>query len=437
MKINQDGFLTQDEEDLVHWIIRKNELTFAWDETEKGKFSEDYFEPIVIPTVEHIPWVLKNIPIPRGSYDKVITAIRDKIKSGIYETSNSSYRSRWFAVLKKDGKSIRLVHDLQPLNQVSIKDSAVPPTIEPYAESFGARSIYTVFDLFIGFDQRELAVQSRDLTTFQTPLGTFRLTSIPMGYTNSMQIFHGDTTFILQDKILDITIQFPSARTNRAPTFRCTESLIKAAEGDETKWPQMAPYVFWAERISIQKSTGFSPYRMAHGVDALLPFDLAEATYLAPPMKPNISTEDLVAMRAQMLQKRPEDLERVKKEVIKARWKSVLQLEKNRRTLEFTFEENDLVLVRNSVVDKELGSKTMPRYLGPMVVIRQTRGNSYILAELDGTISKLKYAAYWLFPYRPRNPNNIQVTKIVSLTDEEMKEFEREISIFGEDNDKN
>ena len=158
--------------------------------------------------MEHIPWVLKNIPIPRGSYDKVITAIRDKIKSGIYETSNSSYRSRWFAVLKKDGKSIRLVHDLQPLNQVSIKDSAVPPTIEPYAESFGARSIYTVFDLFVGFDQCELAIQLRDLTTFQTPLGTFRLTSIPMGYTNSMQIFHGDTTFILQDKIPDVTIPF-------------------------------------------------------------------------------------------------------------------------------------------------------------------------------------------------------------------------------------
>ena len=108
---------------------------------------------------------------------------------------------------------------------------------------------------------------------------------------------------------------------------------------------------------------------MAHGVDTLLPFDLAEVTYLAPPMKPNISTEDLVAMRAQMLQKRPEDLEQVKKEVIKAQWKSVLQLEKNRCTLEFTFEENNLVLVRNSVVNKELGSKTMPCYLGPMVIV--------------------------------------------------------------------
>jgi len=220
MKINQDGFLTQDEEDLVHWIILENELAFAWDDTEKGKFSNEYFEPIVFPTVEHVPWVLRNIPIARGSYDKVITAIRDKIKSGIYETSNSSYRSRLFAVLKKDGKSIRLVHDLQPLNQVSIKDSVVPPTIEPYAESFGARSIYTVFDLFVGFDQRELAVQSRDLTTFQTTLGTFRLTSIPMGYTNSMQIFHGDATFILQDEIPEVTIPFIDEIPTKGPPTR-------------------------------------------------------------------------------------------------------------------------------------------------------------------------------------------------------------------------
>jgi len=65
-----------------------------------------------------------------------------------------------------------------------------------------------VFDLFVGFNQHELAVQSRDLTTFQTLLGTFRLTSILIGYTNSMQIFHGDTSFILQEEIPDVTIPF-------------------------------------------------------------------------------------------------------------------------------------------------------------------------------------------------------------------------------------
>ena len=208
MQVNDDQFLWPEEEKLVHWLIKAQEQGFAWTEDEKGKFSEEYFEPVVIPTVEHIPWVLKNIPIPKGIYNQVIEVIKDKIRAGVYEPSNSSYRSRWFCVLKKDKKALRLVHDLQPLNAISIKDSAVPPLVEPYAESFGGRACYGMFDLFVGFDQRALAVKSRDLTTFQTPLGTFRLTSIPMGYTNSMQIFHGDTTFLLREEIPHVTEPF-------------------------------------------------------------------------------------------------------------------------------------------------------------------------------------------------------------------------------------
>lgn len=111
-------------------------------------------------------------------------------------------------MLKKDGKSLRLVHDLQPLNAITIKDSGLPPIIENYAESFGGRSCYAVFDLFVGFDQCALAPESRDLTTFQTPLGTLQLTSIPMGYTNSMQIQHRDLTFLLQDEIPDFAAPF-------------------------------------------------------------------------------------------------------------------------------------------------------------------------------------------------------------------------------------
>ena len=123
-------------------------------------------------------------------------------------------------MLKKDGKSLRLVHDLQPLNGVAIKDSGVIPAVEPYAESFGGRACYAMFDLFVGYDQRTLALQSRDLTTFQTPLGTFRLTSIPMGYTNSVQIFHGDITFLLQEEIPHVTVPFLDDIPVKGPVSR-------------------------------------------------------------------------------------------------------------------------------------------------------------------------------------------------------------------------
>ena len=220
MPVNTNKFLWPEEEKLVHYLIKIHELAFAWTEEEKGKFSEEYFEPVVFPTIEHVPWVLKNIPIPPGIYDQVIDVIKHKIRAGVYEPSNSSYRSRWFCVLKKDKKSLRLVHDLQPLNAVAIRDPAVPPTVEPYAESFGGRACYGMFDLFVGFDQRPLAPQSRDMTTFQTPLETFRLTCIPMGYTNSMQIFHGDTTFLLQEEIPHVTVPFIDDIPVKGPVSR-------------------------------------------------------------------------------------------------------------------------------------------------------------------------------------------------------------------------
>jgi hypothetical protein len=207
-KIDPAQFLLPDEIELAHWIIRENESAFAWDESEKGSFSPEWFDPIKIPTVDHVPWVLKNIPLPPGIRDRVIDIIKAKIAAGTYEPSNSSYRSAWFCVLKKDGTSLRLVHDLQPLNRVTIRDAAVPPNMDQMAEDFAGRACYGILDLFVAFDQRSLDSKSRDYTTFQTPLGTFRLTAIPMGYTNAAQIMQGDVSFILRDEIPHATTPY-------------------------------------------------------------------------------------------------------------------------------------------------------------------------------------------------------------------------------------
>src|SRR5882724_11592534 len=103
--------------------------------------------------------------IQRGFQD-----LEGKIRVGVYERSNSAYRSKWFCVLKKDGKSLWLIHDLQPLNAVTIKDSGVLPILDSFADSLGGRGCYTGLDLFIAFDHMSLSVQSHELTTFQTPL---------------------------------------------------------------------------------------------------------------------------------------------------------------------------------------------------------------------------------------------------------------------------
>jgi hypothetical protein len=65
-----------------------------------------------------------------------------------------------------------------------------------------------MLDLYIRYNERLIAESSQDYTTFQTPFGTLQLVMLPMGWTNSVPIFHDDLTFILQAEIPHITIPY-------------------------------------------------------------------------------------------------------------------------------------------------------------------------------------------------------------------------------------
>lgn len=220
IKINPDNYLSEQEELLFIQVLVNNEEALAFGEADRGTLKESYFSPYIMPTVPHKPWQVKHRPIAPGIRQQVIEILKEKIKGGVYEPSQSSYRSNWFCVKKKTAKSLRIVHDLQPLNLVSIRDAGVPPMLDDFVEPFAGAQCYTVFDLFCGFDARKLAPESRDLTTFLTPLGPLRHTAMPMGYTNSPAEFQQSMVFILQPEIPtvanifidDLPIKGPSTR---------------------------------------------------------------------------------------------------------------------------------------------------------------------------------------------------------------------------------
>jgi len=197
------------------------------------------------------------------------------------------------------------------------------------------------------------------------------------------------------------------------------ESIVKACNGDITKWPVVAPHAFWADRVTTRKATGYSPFYMAHGVEPTLPFDLTLATFLIPDIAKPLTTEELVAVRARQLQKREDDLAAIRDSVLRSRFESVQQFEKAHAATirNHDFKPGALVLVRNSSTETDLGRKTKPRYYGPMVVIRRTPNGSYRLAELDGAVSKLRYAAFRLVPYHARSRTSIPVTRLIERED--------------------
>lgn len=230
---NNAGFLLEEERALLHHFMMLHQDAFAWNDSERGHFREDFFPPIDIPVVAHVPWVQRNIPIPPGLFDEICKLVQRKIDAGVFEPSNSSYRTRWFTVVKKDGTSLRIVQSLEPLNAVTIQHSGVPPYTEQLVEHFAARACGSLLDLFVGYDERALAKSSRDYTTFQTPFGTMRLTTLPMGWTNSVPIFHGDVTYILQPEIPHVTQPYIDDVPVRGPATRYVLS-----SGDEERIPQ-------------------------------------------------------------------------------------------------------------------------------------------------------------------------------------------------------
>jgi hypothetical protein len=208
LDLDPANWLWPEELKLIRWLVHVHKHTFTWCASECGRLNETYFLPYKIPTVPHTPWSQQNIPIPPAMLGEVIRIIKEKISLGVYEPSTAAYRSRWFCVVKKDGKSLRLVHDLQLLNAVTIRNASVPPFVKHLTESFAGYAVYGMMDLYSGYDQRTLHEESRDLTTFGMLLGPHRLTTLPQGHTNAVQVYQGNTAFILQHKIPDYTLPF-------------------------------------------------------------------------------------------------------------------------------------------------------------------------------------------------------------------------------------
>ncbi len=120
------GFLTKSEVELLIQVVMQFKKVIAFTDLERGTFSQDYYPNYVIRMVPHKPWLRKPIRLPQSRQEEVTRIMKEQMESGKYEPSCASYRSTFFAVEKKGG-ALRIVHNLQPLNAVMIRDVTLPP----------------------------------------------------------------------------------------------------------------------------------------------------------------------------------------------------------------------------------------------------------------------------------------------------------------------
>lgn len=64
------------------------------------------------------------------------------------------------------------------------------------------------------------------------------------------------------------------------PHLDIQNSLFMACDGIQNKWHTVAYSVFGADRITVRRHMGCSPYFAATGTHPLIPLDISEATYV-------------------------------------------------------------------------------------------------------------------------------------------------------------
>ena len=126
---------------------------------------------------------------------------------GILELSSAPYL-KWWLTMPKKNDTLPFIQNLHSVNKVTIRNAGIRPTIEEFMKAFAGRNIYSVRDLHSGYDQFQLAVESRDITTMRTPLGLVWMCTLPQGGTNSVAHMVNAMNKVLRDCIPNITMPF-------------------------------------------------------------------------------------------------------------------------------------------------------------------------------------------------------------------------------------
>jgi hypothetical protein len=141
------------------------------------------------------------------------------------------------------------------------------------------------------------------------------------------------------------------------------------------KWLQQLPVVVWSLRTTLIRATGFTPFFLVYGAEAILPTDLE---YGSPRVR---GYDEGANQRARENSLDQLDEARTMALMYSARYQQTLRRYQARKVQRRDFSEGDLVLRLRQ--DNRGRHKLSPPWEGPYVVVKVLKPGTYKLANED------------------------------------------------------
>ena len=159
------------------------------------------------------------------------------------------------------------------------------------------------------------------------------------------------------------------------------KTLKKIIEGHKKDWDRKLNSALWAYRTSYKVTTGMTPFRMAYGLEAVVPMEFMVPS-LRMAMQEKLPMEKAREERIQELLNLEEDRQQsiLVTEAVQKRRKAWA----DRHGKQKVFTKGDHVLIFNSKLGKHPG-KLKLRWIGPCIIEDETAPGAFTLRNLDGT----------------------------------------------------
>ena len=182
------------------------------------------------------------------------------------------------------------------------------------------------------------------------------------------------------------------------------DALMKFCKKDPKKWPRFLDSVLWADRITVKRTTGYSPFFLLYGYHCPLPVERFIKSFRMIDWNAITTTEELLAARMTQLHLKDEISDEAADKLLLERWKNKLYFDEKRNIRKTPLQIGDLVLVFDSVnfEPPKVKPKAMMPWLGPYRIHSVGSSGFYYLEELDGTLIERPYAGNRLKRYYSR-----------------------------------